>query len=83
MVVARISIIRTSRDPTRLSSAKKAQVEHLPSMPDYIMGFRCVGHEDEDEVGRVSPWNAHEDADHAATLELTLALRSQIRLLID
>jgi hypothetical protein len=52
-------------------------------MPDYIMGFRCVGHEDEDEVGRVSPWNAHEDADHAATLELTLALRSQIRLLID
>lgn len=91
MTVARISIMRTSRDLTRSSSDKRAQVEgvldeledHLSGLPGYVMGFRFVGHEDEDEVGRVSLWSTHEDADRAATQDHTMVLRARIHQLID
>ena len=97
MTVARISIMRTSSDTdpltalTRTSANKRAEVEllfdeleeHLSGLPGYIMGFRFSGHEDEDEVGRVALWRTHEDADHAATLDHTIALRSEIHRLID
>ena len=88
MTVARISIMRTSRDLTRTSSDKRARVEalleeHLSKLPGYIMGFHFVGHEDEDEVGRVALWNSHEDADHAALQDHTVFLRAQIHQLID
>ena len=91
MTVARISIMRTSRDLTRTASDKRAQVErlldeldeHLSNLPGYIMGFHFVGHEDENEVGRVALWNTHEDADHAALQDHTVVLRAQIHRLID
>ena len=91
MTVARISIMHTSRDLTRSSSDKRALVErlldeleeHLSNLPGYIMGFHFVGHEHEDEVGRVALWNSHEDADHAALQDHTVALRARIHQLID
>ena len=91
MTVARISIMRTSSDLTRTSSTKRTQVEHLldeleehlSNLPGYIMGFHFVGHEDQDEVGRVALWNSHEDADHAALQDHTVVLRAQIHQLID
>ena len=57
--------------------------EHLSSLPGYIMGFRFSGHDDENEVGRVALWRTHQDADHAATIDHTIALRSDIHRLID
>jgi hypothetical protein len=84
MTVARISLMRTSSD-------KKAEVERLldelekqlSGLPCYIMGFRFTGHQDEREVGRVALWKTHEDADHAATPDHTIALRSDIHRLIE
>ena len=91
MTVARISIMRTSSDLTRTSSQKRVEVErvfdeleeYLSSLPGYILGFRFGGHDDEDELGRVALWRTHEDADHAATRDHTVALRAQIHRLID
>jgi heme-degrading monooxygenase HmoA len=91
MTVARISIMLTSSDLTRTAAAKRADVErlldeleeHLSNLPGYIMGFRFAGHENENEVGRVALWNSHEDADHAATQDHTIALRARIHQLID
>ena len=91
MTVARISIMRTSPDLGRTSSNKRAQVEHLldeleehlSKLPGYVMGFRFIGHQDKDEVGRVALWKTHEDADHAALNSHTVALRAQIHRLID
>ena len=91
MTVARISIMRTASDLMRTSSDKIAEAgrlldeldEHLSNQPGYIMGFRFSGHEGEDEIGRVGVWKSHEDADHAAILDHTVALRSQIHRLIE
>ena len=91
MTVARISIMHTSSDPTGTATVKRAQVErlldqleeHLSALPGYIMGFRFAGHEDADQLGRISLWRTQQEADHAANLTHTLALRSDIHRLID
>ena len=91
MTVARISIMHTSSDLTRTSSSKRVEVErllddlegHLSTLAGYVMGFRFAGHEDEDEIGRVSRWRSHAEADRAATLDHTIAVRSEIHRLID
>ena len=91
MTVARISIMGTSADLTRTASDKKAEVErllddleeHLPAQTGYVLGFRFANQDDEQEVVRVSLWGSHADADHAATQERTMAIRSRIHALID
>ena len=91
MTVARISIMRTSADLTRTAADKKAEVErllddleeYLSAQTGYVLGFRFANQEDEQEVDRVSLWGSHGDADHAATQDRTMALRSQIHALID
>ncbi|MBI2855667.1 MAG: hypothetical protein HYX93_02335 [Chloroflexi bacterium] len=91
MTVARISIMHTSSDLNRTAATKRTEVErlldaledHLSQQTGYIMGFRFVESEDENQVGRVSLWRSHEEADHAATIEHTVALRSRIHRLID
>ena len=91
MTVARISILRTASDFTRSASDKKAEVErllddleeHFSNMSGFVMGFRFAGIEDENQVGRVSLWKSHQDADQAAMLDHTMAIRSQIHRLIE
>ena len=91
MTVVRISIMRTSSDVARTAANKRTDVErfldeledHLSVQQGYIMGFRFSGQDDDSQVGRVSLWRSHEDADRAATQEHTVAVRSQIHLLID
>ena len=90
MSVARISIMRAL--PIRSPGYDKKPAlehlldeleEHLSNQPGYIMGFRFAGHQNEREVGRIALWKSRLEADHAATLEYTIALRSQVHLLIE
>jgi hypothetical protein len=75
----------------RTAANKRAEVErlldelddHLSTQPGYVMGFRFIGHENKEELGRVALWGTHEEADHAATLDHTMSLRAQIHRLID
>ena len=91
MTVARISVIHTSSDLLSTAANKRIELErlldaledHFSQQPGYIMGFRFGGVEDEHQLGRIALWRDHRDADHAATMEHTVALRSQIHRLID
>ena len=91
MTVARVSIMHTASDFTRTASDKRAEVErllddledHLSKLDGYVMGFRFAGVEDENQVGRVSLWRSHQDADRGAIMDHTVAIRSQIHRLIE
>lgn len=56
--------------------------EFLSKHPGYIMGGRFAAADVPEEVGRIGIWHAHADADHAATDDDVIAVRSQIHQLI-
>ena len=83
MPVARISMMHMV--PERRAEVAKllAELEEFVSQqPGYVLGFQFANHEEENQLGRVSVWRTHEDADHAATLDHTMFLRSRLHMLI-
>ena len=59
---------------------------HYSTFPGYVMGFRFGpeehAKETSNEVGRLAVWEDHEKMNRAATHEHSIALRSQINLLL-
>ncbi len=54
----------------------------LAKHPGYVMGGRFMAADSANEVGRLGVWRSHADADHAATDDDVIAVRSQIHQLI-
>ncbi len=52
--------------------------EWLSKQPGFILGFRFGGAAHANEVGRISIWESRQHADHAASLDHTVSLRSRI-----
>ena len=85
MPILRMSVVRCRE-------GCQAQVEklfdqldnHFATLPGYIIGFRFESeeHPEVGEVGRLALWESRESMDKAAQHEHTLALRSQINLLL-
>ncbi|MBI4497965.1 MAG: hypothetical protein HY689_08720 [Chloroflexi bacterium] len=69
---------------------QRAQVErlldHLEELlakhPGYIAGGRFAAADTSQEVGRIGIWRSHAEADHAATDDDVIAVRSQIHELV-
>ncbi len=55
---------------------------HYATFPGYVLGFRFDSPDRPDEAGRLAVWESHEAMDKAARHEHTLAIRSQINLLM-
>jgi len=58
-------------------------VAYYEQQPGYITGYRLRNIDGTDRVGRLGVWDRHEDAEHAATTDHDLALRSQLNLMIE
>ncbi|MBF8268191.1 MAG: hypothetical protein HW388_1699 [Dehalococcoidia bacterium] len=84
MTVARISIMKPSPgQKVAVERLLDELEEHVSKMGGYIMGFRFAGVEDKEQVGRISLWRTHQEADHAATQDHTIALRARIHRAIE
>ena len=84
MTVARISLMKilphNRNEVTRLHASLE---EFLSKQKGYILGFSFEAIGDTETMGRVSLWASEEDANHAATLDHTVGLRSQIHILTE
>ena len=50
----------------------------VAALPGYVMGGVFTSAQNSGEMGRFSIWRTSEDADHAASVQEVIALRSQI-----
>jgi quinol monooxygenase YgiN len=55
----------------------------LPSQPGFIRGYIIVSGDPQDRVGHMDVWRSEADAARAAQTDHVLALRSELKLLID
>ena len=76
-----VKIVRTTLvQPRKGYEAEVASLLHeleefLSQQPGFIEGYEV---HDENSMGRISVWTSKEDADHAATLVHTIALRAKV-----
>jgi len=56
--------------------------ERLGKNPHYVVGGRFEATDGSGEIGRISVWESEADADHAATDDDVIAIRSQIHMLV-
>ena len=56
--------------------------ELLGKNPHYVVGGRFEATDGSGEIGRISVWESEADADHAATDDDVIAIRSQIHMLV-
>ena len=54
----------------------------LAKHPGYVMGGRFNAADNSNEVGRIGIWRSHAEADHAATDDDVIAVRSQLHQII-
>jgi hypothetical protein len=91
MAVARISIMHTASDFTRPASDKKAGMKRLLNdLEDHFPQNGWIGHgvpicrgRGREPARSGVPLDIPSEADHAATLDHTIALRSQIHRLTE
>ena len=58
-------------------------VMYHETLPGYLTGYRVEQVDGTNRVGRLAVWERESDADHAATLDHDMALRSELNLVIE
>ena len=83
MTVARNSAVhpRPGQSP-RVEQIFDELLTIFAAAPGYIWGFRYRPQEGSGEVGRLTVWRSHEDADHVAQNSHVIALRAELNRLI-
>jgi len=57
-------------------------LELYRTCPGFLAGYYLKAADGSQEVGRLTIWESHQQADSAANLDYSLALRSQLHLLV-
>ncbi|MGE0228518.1 MAG: antibiotic biosynthesis monooxygenase [Dehalococcoidia bacterium] len=84
MPYVRISLMRPKHGhEDEVNSLIDRLTEYYQQQPGYVTGYRLRNIDGSGRVGRLGVWERHEDAEHAATTDHDLALRSQLNLLVE
>lgn len=84
MAIVRISLVRPfPGQKARVERILDNMADHFSQQKGYVMGCRFEARDDPEQLGRMSIWESHSDADHAAILTHTEALMSELHRLIE
>ena len=69
----------------RVSRLMDDLLEFLATQPGYVRGYKLSGkpHDPQGRVGRLTVWSSEADANHAATTQHDLSVRSELMQLIE
>ncbi len=83
MTIARHSAVnpKTGQAP-RVEQIFDELLTVYAAAPGYIWGFRYRPQEGPGEVGRITVWRSHDDADHVAQNSHVIALRAELSRII-
>ncbi len=68
----------------RVSQILDDLLRFLPTQPGYVRGYKLSGepHDPQGRVGRLIVWSSEADANHAATTQHDLSIRSELMQII-
>ncbi len=84
MTVARVSLMKvTPSNRKELETLQEALEEFLSKQKGFVMGISFESLNEKETIGRVTLWASEDQANRAATLDHTVAIRSRMHILME
>lgn len=84
MAYVRISLMQPKPgQAARVHELLDQLIEFYEAQPGYITGYRLEPHDGSGRVGRIGVWDNDASAEHAATNDHDMALRSELNMVVE
>ena len=84
MPYVRISLMQPKPGQAdRVNELLDQLIDFYEDQPGYVTGYRLTPHDGSGRLGRIGVWEDDKSAEHAATADHDLALRSELNMVVE